>query len=133
MDDLKPITINVSDKGEIQSVDWQQWLLTEIGTPGCTRDDVAKTYSYLLLERSQGKEAEWPRINKAISARWPKGLEYIKTKAWRLAAEKFHCWKCGKRGRAYGEACQSCKVGYFIAVERPDDIRQVCIKVEAKR
>ena len=37
-------------------------------------------------------------------------------------AEKFYCWNCRKQGRAYGEACQSCKVGYFIAAEQPDDL-----------
>ena len=64
------------------TVDWQQWILIEIGSPWCTRDDVATTYSYLLLKRSR---ADWRAINKAISARWPMGLGYIKAKAWRLA------------------------------------------------
>ena len=82
---MKPITININDKGEIQFVNWQQWILTEIETKACTRDDVAKTYSFLLLQRAYGKEGDWPTINKAISARWPKGLRYIKTKAWQLA------------------------------------------------
>lgn len=83
---MESITINVNDSGKIQAVDWQQWILNEIDTKAYTRDDVAQTYSYLLiLKRSQGKEADWRTINKAISARWPMGLGYIKTKAWRLA------------------------------------------------
>ena len=43
---MESITINVNDSGKIQSVDWQQWILNEINTKACTRDDVAQTYSY---------------------------------------------------------------------------------------
>lgn len=46
---------------------------------GATQRSVAMTYA--LAIRSTWP-TDWPRVNRAISARWPKGLERIKRMAW---------------------------------------------------
>ncbi len=81
----EPITITVSEQGNIMSVNWQEWILNELTLP-VTRDDVAKTYSYIIQTQP---ERHWDisKINKAIMARWSKSaLIYIKEKAWKMAS-----------------------------------------------
>lgn len=46
---------------------------------GCTQRQVAQTYA-LALQSSW--PTDWNRVNAAITARWPKGLERIKRLAW---------------------------------------------------
>jgi hypothetical protein len=46
---------------------------------GCTQRQVAQTYALGL--RSTWK-TDWKRVNEAILARWPKGLNRIKEMAW---------------------------------------------------
>ena len=36
---------------------------------------------------TQRLNVDWTAINAAVVARWPKGLEYIKTKAWKLVRQ----------------------------------------------
>lgn len=52
---------------------------------GATQKDVAKTYA--LAMRSDVPQ-DWQRINNAIRARWPKGLNRIKESAWRKCEGK---------------------------------------------
>ena len=46
---------------------------------GATQRDVAKTYALAL--RSDWP-TDWKRVNEAICARWPKGINRIKEMAW---------------------------------------------------
>ena len=46
---------------------------------GCNQRQVAQTYALAL--RSTWP-TDWARVNAAILARWPKGLERVKTLAW---------------------------------------------------
>ena len=52
---------------------------------GLHQRDVAQTYALAL--RSSYK-TDWPRVNRAILARWPKGLKRIKEMAW-----SGRCWQ----------------------------------------
>lgn len=82
---MEAITIQIGDTGEIQGVDWEAWIRTEIETNACTRDGVALTYSYLL--QTKGTNWNYREVNQLILKRWsPAALRYIKEKAWRLAA-----------------------------------------------
>lgn len=47
---------------------------------GCTQKDIASTYGLAL--RSSWR-TDWARVNAAITARWPKGLDRIKAAAWK--------------------------------------------------
>lgn len=46
---------------------------------GCTQRQISQTYALAL--RSSWP-TDWKRVNAAIVARWPKGLERIKQMAW---------------------------------------------------
>ena len=46
---------------------------------GCNQKSIAMTYALAL--RSSWP-TDWARVNAAIVAKWPKGLERIKTMAW---------------------------------------------------
>lgn len=46
---------------------------------GCTQRQVAQTYA---LGLRSSWPTDWARVNAAILARWPKGLERVKTMAW---------------------------------------------------
>lgn len=52
---------------------------------GATQKSVAKTYALAL--RSSWP-TDWKRVNSAIPARWPKGLQRIKESAWRKVEGK---------------------------------------------
>ena len=52
---------------------------------GATQASVAKTYALAL--RSSWP-TDWGRVNRAILAKWPKGLQRIKEKAWRKCEGK---------------------------------------------
>jgi hypothetical protein len=49
---------------------------------GAKQKDVAETYAMALVS---SWPTDWPRVNRAIAARWPKGLQRIKEKAWAIA------------------------------------------------
>lgn len=46
---------------------------------GCTQRQIAQTYA---LGIRSSWPTDWKRVNAAISAKWPKGLERIKKMAW---------------------------------------------------
>lgn len=46
---------------------------------GCSQRQVAQTYA--LAIRSSWP-TDWPRVNAAITAKWPKALDRIKKQAW---------------------------------------------------
>lgn len=48
---------------------------------GCPQRSIALTYALAL--RSSWK-TDWLRVNNAIAAKWPKGLNRIKELAWRI-------------------------------------------------
>jgi hypothetical protein len=52
---------------------------------GCTQDQIAQTYAMGIVSTYP---TDWPRVNAAISAKWPKGLERVKTKAWKIVEAK---------------------------------------------
>lgn len=67
-------------------LDPQETLLREIADSGCKREDVALTYAFALY---QPDEVDWPTVNAAIIERWSaSGLKWIKTRAWKRAAER---------------------------------------------
>lgn len=49
---------------------------------GSTQKDVASLYAMALVSTWK---TDWLRANNAIAARWPKGLERVKTMAWKMA------------------------------------------------
>ena len=65
----------------------QEVLLREVAMKGITQTSVALTYAYLMAQ--EGDKADWARVNAAIKARWPKGLERVKVMAW----AKMYEWK----------------------------------------
>jgi hypothetical protein len=62
----------------------QETILREIGDSRLHQFDVAQTYG-LILRLRQEKQVDWPTINRAIVARWPKGLARVKEMAWKFA------------------------------------------------
>lgn len=57
-----------------------------------TRDDMAQLYagcivSDELARRDNRQRVDWVKVNEAITRRWPKGLIYIKKKAWKMITE----------------------------------------------
>jgi hypothetical protein len=46
---------------------------------GCTQKQIAQTYALGMLS---SWPTDWKRVNSAILARWPKGLERVKKMAW---------------------------------------------------
>lgn len=46
---------------------------------GCTQRQIAQTYA---LGIRSSWPTDWGRVNRAILAKWPKGLERIKKMAW---------------------------------------------------
>lgn len=49
---------------------------------GLKQKDIAQTYAMALVS---SWPTDWPRVNRAISAKWPKGLKRIKEQAWAIA------------------------------------------------
>ena len=61
-------------------------LLMEISLPEMKRQDIARTYA-LALRTS--RNTDWSKVNRAIIDRWSfSGLEYIKTRAWKIVEGK---------------------------------------------
>jgi hypothetical protein len=55
---------------------------------GLQQKDIALTYALAMRSEDGGEKQDWPRMNNAILARWPKGLERVKTMAWKIAEGK---------------------------------------------
>lgn len=49
---------------------------------GLSQRQIAATYALAMRKPNCRETVDWARINKAILARWPKGLERIKKLAW---------------------------------------------------
>lgn len=63
----------------------QAQLLEELTQKGITQDSVAITYAFIMAQ--EGNAADWPKLNAAIRAKWPKGLVRIKQRAWKQIEE----------------------------------------------
>lgn len=65
----------------------QSNLMAAISDPSCRQADIASFYEDAIIadkSREEGAEGvDWALVNKAIIARWPKGLQRIKTMAWK--------------------------------------------------
>lgn len=72
----------------VEMVDPQGTILREIEDKRMTRDDVAVTYAFCILQSGGGQgdgSIDYVAINRAIMDRWSlSALKYIKTAAWRL-------------------------------------------------
>ena len=47
------------------------------------QSQLAKVYADCISSDPGMKHIDWTALNKAILARWPKGLERVKEKAWK--------------------------------------------------
>lgn len=56
---------------------------------GLTQKDIATTYAMGLVS---SWPTDWARVNKAILAKWPKGLKRVKEWAWKIAESRGQ-WK----------------------------------------
>lgn len=63
-----------------------QVILDELTWKQTTRKSVGLTYAMAMKSEAQGADKpDWKTINEAIIARWGvKGLNAVKTRAWRL-------------------------------------------------
>ena len=52
---------------------------------GLKQKDIAETYAMALVS---SWPTDWPRVNRAIAAKWPKGLQRVKEKAWAIARSR---------------------------------------------
>ena len=52
---------------------------------GLTQKDIALTYA-MAMESTW--PTDWLRVNKAIQAKWPKGLNRVKEMAWKIREQK---------------------------------------------
>lgn len=56
---------------------------------GSTQKDIANTYAMALVS---SRPTDWARVNAAILEKWPRGLNRIKTWAWKIVETKGQ-WK----------------------------------------
>jgi len=67
------------DGGFVTEIACVEMVIENEIAQGLTQRQIAQTYALAL--RSSWP-TDWRRVNEAIVARWPKGLERIKTMAW---------------------------------------------------
>lgn len=66
--------------------DIEAWII-KVWDKSLKRNDIAVFYAN-LLQFVPAISPAWPEINNAINERWSlSGLEYIKTKAWKIVKE----------------------------------------------
>jgi hypothetical protein len=67
----------------------QSNALAAAADPACTREDMAGCYAELIrCAQIHGAESiDFAAVNRAILARWPAGLVWIKRRAWKLVEE----------------------------------------------
>jgi hypothetical protein len=68
----------------------------------CTRDVMAGFYRDCIIAdkiHPENGRVDFKAVNQAILQRWPKGLNYIKEKAWKL----------GEEIREFAEAIKACQ------------------------
>lgn len=63
-----------------------EWVIENEISLGMTQKQIAETYAMAIVVQSY--KPDWPRINKAISDKWPKGLLRVKTMAWKIVEER---------------------------------------------
>ena len=52
---------------------------------GCSQKEIANTYAMALVS---SWPTDWKRVNEAIAVKWPRGLNRVKTWAWKIAESK---------------------------------------------
>ena len=57
-----------------------------LATPTTTQAVAAEAYAIAIQKLGPAKPGFWILVNEAIRARWPRGLERVKRKAWALLA-----------------------------------------------
>ena len=79
---IKEITIERIYSPEIETGN----LLSAVASKESTQNDVARFYADCLrCYAIHGRDSmDWKLINRPILERWPKGLERVKTLAWKL-------------------------------------------------
>jgi hypothetical protein len=67
----------------------QSNALTAAADPACTRETMAGFYAGLIrCAQVHGADSiDFSAVNRAILARWPAGLVWIKRRAWKLVEE----------------------------------------------
>lgn len=80
----------MSEGWRINLVGCTDVILQELTFPKITRKSVGLTYAMAMKSQAQGADKpDWKAINEAIIAKWGmKGLERVKTRAWRLIQGK---------------------------------------------
>lgn len=63
-----------------------EWVIGNEIAQGMKQKDIAMTFAMALCVQSY--KVDWPRICKAISTKWPKGLNRVKTMGWKILDEK---------------------------------------------
>lgn len=48
---------------------------------------IAATYGLAIIASNLGEKVDWERMNRAILARWPKGLTRVKEMAWKFVKQ----------------------------------------------
>lgn len=66
----------------------EELLEQECADKAMHQRDVALTYALAIQGAAKGEEYDWGRMNRAIIARWPKGLQRVKALAWKLSGVK---------------------------------------------
>ncbi len=69
----------------MEIMDVESVLENEIAK-GLKQKDVAETYAMALVVRHY--KVDFARMNKAILAKWPRGLERVKNMAWKIMEER---------------------------------------------
>jgi hypothetical protein len=50
----------------------------------CPQAVIASTYGLAIIASNLGEKVDYVRMNRAIAARWPKGLQRVKALAWKF-------------------------------------------------
>ena len=80
----------MSSEWRINLIGCTDVILQELTWKQTTRKSVALTYAMAMKSAAQKADTpDWRKINEAIIAKWGmKGLERVKTRAWRLIEGK---------------------------------------------
>lgn len=70
---------------QIELADCTNVIVRECSMPELKQADVAETYAMALVSTWP---TDWAVVNAAIVARWPKGLERVKKRAWKIVEDK---------------------------------------------
>jgi hypothetical protein len=68
-----------------------EFEIRRVFVPECDQANAINAADCLRCAAVHGQQTiDWKAVNLAIVQRWPKGLSYIETRAWRLLKEKPH-------------------------------------------